>query len=67
VETAMFRMKTSFSGRLKNRLIENQRAEARITCKILNHFTKLGLPEIFNKKSIGNNAKYMSRPFRETL
>jgi hypothetical protein len=44
-ETAMFRMKTSFTGRLKNRLIENQKSEARIRCKIINHFTKLGMPE----------------------
>jgi hypothetical protein len=44
-ETAMFRMKTSFTGRLKNRLIENQKAEARIRCKILNPFTKLALPK----------------------
>jgi hypothetical protein len=50
VETAIFRMKTSFTGRLKNRLIENQKAEARIRCKILNHFTKLALPEYSAKK-----------------
>jgi len=45
VETAMFRLKTIFGGRLKNRLIENQKAESRIRCKILNHFTILGLPD----------------------
>jgi IS5 family transposase len=45
VETAMFRLKTIFGDRLKNRLFENQKAEARIRCKILNHFTKLGMPE----------------------
>jgi hypothetical protein len=44
-ETAMFRMKTIFGGRLKNRLIENQKSESRIRCKILNHFTKLGMPD----------------------
>jgi hypothetical protein len=44
-ETAMFRLKTIFGGELKNRLFENQKAEARIRCKILNHFTKLGMPE----------------------
>ena len=48
-ETAMFRMKTIFGGRLKNRLIENQKAETRIRCKILSHFTNLGLPEYFSK------------------
>jgi hypothetical protein len=45
VETAMFRLKTMFGGGLKNRLVENQKAEARIRCKILNHFTRLGMPE----------------------
>jgi hypothetical protein len=44
-ETAMHRMKSCFGGGLKNRRIENQRIEARIRCKILNHFTHLGLPQ----------------------
>jgi len=44
-ETAMYRIKCCFGGRLKNRRIENQRTEARIRCKILNHFTHLGLPQ----------------------
>jgi len=48
-ETAMFRLKTIFGGRLKNRLIENQKAETKIRCKLLNHFTNLGLPEYFSK------------------
>jgi len=43
-ETAMFRMKTCFGAHLKNRLLPNQKTEAKIRCKILNHFTKLGLP-----------------------
>jgi len=30
---------------LKNHLIENQRTETRLRCKILNHFTHLGLPK----------------------
>jgi len=47
-ETAMFRMKTSFGSQLKNRLIENQKAETKIRCKILSHFTKLGLPDYFS-------------------
>lgn len=46
-ETAMFRMKTLFGDHLKNRLLENQKSEARIRCKILNHFTHLGLPKYF--------------------
>ena len=45
VETAMFRLKTIFGGRLKNRLLRNQKTESRIRCKILNHFTKLGMPK----------------------
>jgi len=44
-ETAMFRMKTIFGGRLKNRQLRNQKSESRIRCKILNHFTKLGMPK----------------------
>jgi hypothetical protein len=44
-ETAMFRMKCCFGGNLKNRELLNQRAEARIRCKILNRFTHLGLPQ----------------------
>ena len=44
-ETAMFRMKTIFGGRLKNRLLRNQKTESRIRCKILNKFTKLGMPK----------------------
>ena len=33
-ETAMFRMKTIFGGRLKNRQLRNQKSESRIRCKI---------------------------------
>ena len=44
-ETAMYRMKTCFGDHLKNRLIPNQRTEARVRCKILNKFTRLGLPQ----------------------
>ena len=47
VETAMFRMKTCFGAHLKNRLLPNQKTEAKLRCKILNHFTNLGLPEYF--------------------
>jgi IS5 family transposase len=48
-ETAMFRMKTCFGAHLKNRFLPNQKTEAKIRCKILNHFTKLGMPEYFSK------------------
>ena len=44
-ETAMHRMKCCFGDHLKNRLIENQRTETRLRSKILNKFTRLGLPE----------------------
>lgn len=44
-ETAMYRMKRCFGGELKNRELPNQRTEARLRCKILNHFTHLGLPQ----------------------
>jgi hypothetical protein len=44
-ETAMYRMKCCFGDHLKNRLMPNQRAEARLRSKILNKFTRLGLPQ----------------------
>jgi hypothetical protein len=44
-ETGMYRMKCCFGDHLKNRLIANQRAEARLRSKILNRFTHLGLPQ----------------------
>ena len=34
-----------FGNRLKNRELPNQRTEARLRTKILNHFTRLGLPQ----------------------
>jgi hypothetical protein len=44
-ETAMYRMKCCFGDHLKNRLLPNQQTEARIRSKILNRFTRLGLPK----------------------
>lgn len=44
-ETAMFRLKQTFGDRLKNRKLENQKIESRIRCKILNRFTRLGMPQ----------------------
>jgi hypothetical protein len=44
-ETAMQRMKCCFGDKLKNHRIENQRTEARLRSKILNKFTRLGLPQ----------------------
>jgi Transposase DDE domain len=43
-ETAMYRMKCCFGDHLKNRLLQNQKTETRLRCKILNKFTHLGLP-----------------------
>lgn len=40
VETAVFRLKTTFGSMLKNRKLPNQRTEARLRCKILNYFTQ---------------------------
>lgn len=45
IENTVFRLKTIFGGRLKNREPENQRVEARLRCKILNRFNHLGLPQ----------------------
>lgn len=44
-ETAMYRFKNAFGDKLKNRLLTAQQTEAAIRTKILNHFSKLGLPE----------------------
>jgi len=44
-ETAMYRMKTLFGPTLRNRSDEGQNTEAKLRCKIMNHFTKLGLPK----------------------
>jgi hypothetical protein len=43
-ETAMHRMKCCFGDHLKNRLLPNQQTETRLRSKILNKFTRLGLP-----------------------
>jgi hypothetical protein len=43
-ETAMYRMKQLFSGRLKNRHLRRQQTEIILRCNLLNQFTKLGLP-----------------------
>jgi hypothetical protein len=44
-ETAMYRMKCCFGDHLKNRKLPNQRTEVRIRSKILNKFTRRGLPQ----------------------
>jgi len=45
VETTMYRLKTLFGGKLKNRKLCNQRIESRMRCSILNRFNQLGMPE----------------------
>jgi hypothetical protein len=45
VETAFSRLKRIFGETLKNRHLINQRTEAAVRCKLLNHFTRLGLPK----------------------
>lgn len=45
VETSMSRLKRAFGNRLKNKGFENQQTEVRLRCKLLNHFTQLGLPQ----------------------
>jgi hypothetical protein len=44
-ETAMYRIKCCFGNRLKNLELPNQQTEARLRSKILNCFTRLGLPK----------------------
>lgn len=45
VETTMHRLKLIFGANLKNRKLYNQKTEARIRCRVLNRFTKLGMPQ----------------------
>ncbi len=45
VETTMYRLKTIFGGKLKNRKLHNQKIESRIRCRILNRFTLLAVPQ----------------------
>ena len=43
-ENLFFRYKTIFTGKLQSRNDSSQLTEVNIKCKLLNHFTKLGLP-----------------------
>lgn len=47
-ETAMYRLKTTFSERLKSRLINNQKVEVRIKATCLNLFSNLIRPQTVN-------------------
>jgi hypothetical protein len=44
VETSIYRLKQYFGDRLKNKAFANQQTEVRLRCKLLNHFTQLGMP-----------------------
>lgn len=43
-ETAMYRLKTIFSGVLRSKIFENQGTEALLRCSALNKMTHLGMP-----------------------
>lgn len=47
VETAMLRLKTVFSQKLKSRTFDRQAVEARIKCAALNRMTELGMPQSY--------------------
>ncbi len=41
-ETVMYRLKSAFGGKLKNRKIHNQKTEAALRCRVRNKSTQLG-------------------------
>lgn len=45
IETTFWRLKRNFGEVLKNRQFDHQRTEMALRCKLLNHFTNLGLPK----------------------
>lgn len=45
VETAMFRLKTIFTDKVRSRSFANQRTELLLRCRALNLMTMLGMPE----------------------
>jgi len=47
VETAMMRLKTIFSEKLKSRTFDRQEVEARVRCAALNRMTGLGMPQSY--------------------
>jgi hypothetical protein len=47
VETAMMRLKTIFSGKLRTREWRRQETELRLRCAALNRMTGLGMPESY--------------------
>ena len=47
VETAMFRLKTIFTDKLKSREVKRQTTEVMIRCLALNEMTELGMPQSY--------------------
>ena len=47
VETAIFRLKTIFTDRLRSREVERQATEVMIRCAVLNRMTELGMPKSY--------------------
>jgi IS5 family transposase len=47
VETAIFRLKTIFTDRLRSREVERQVTEVRVRCAALNRMTELGMPQSY--------------------
>lgn len=47
VETAIFRLKTIFSDKLRARELERQRTEVMVRCRALNRMTALGMPQSY--------------------
>jgi len=47
VETAIFRLKTLFSDRLRARAVDRQGTEVLVRCFALNRMTKLGMPQSY--------------------
>ena len=45
-ETAMYRMKTIFGGRVRAREFDRQAAQLLLQCAALNRMTQLGMPEV---------------------
>jgi hypothetical protein len=45
VETAMYRFKNQFGGRMRSRTMQTQITETQIACSVLNTMTRLGMPD----------------------
>jgi IS5 family transposase len=47
VETAIFRLKTLFTDKLKSREVQRQATEVMIRCRAMNRMTELGMPQSY--------------------